>query len=141
PGRSRSASRRSVLPRPYRAGLRRGRRRTAKQLRSSYRLPPALLALAASRGPDLAALLDEYDVVVAAIAVDEVPEAPERNGIFDGLLPLALVRGDHVRHVLLEIRSDAELVLDHDFAQVVDAALQILQPHGSALQAIGSTDI
>ncbi len=61
---------------------------------SSYGLLLALLAFFARRGPDLAALLDEHDVVVALLAVDEVAEALERLRIVDRLLPFALVGVD-----------------------------------------------
>src|SRR5258707_53175 len=77
-----------------------------------------------SRRTDLAALCDEHHVAVRLVAVHEMAEALHDLGIVDRLLPLALVAVHEPLHVLLELCADAERVLAHDLADVVDAALE-----------------
>ena len=44
-------------------------------------------------------------------------------------------------HAALELVADAELVVHHHLAQVVDAPLQLLQPHRCPGQAVGGQDV
>src|SRR5690606_41381914 len=60
---------------------------------------------------DLAAFLDEDDVVVEPLAVHEMTEAAQRQRIADRLLPLAFVGADEPRHVVLERGGEAERVV------------------------------
>src|SRR5687767_5931090 len=104
----------------------------------SWGLPARRVAI---RRSDLAAFFDEHDVVVGAVAVDEVAEAFERLRIVDRFAPLALVAVDDPRHVGFQLGGDAELVVDHHLLQVVAAAFEIIEPHGGALQTVGGADI
>src|ERR1700741_3758209 len=90
-----------------------------------------------ARRPDLPALGDEDHVAVGLVAVHEMAEAFEDLGRLDRLPPLAFVALDMPLHRGLELRADAETVLAHHFAQVVDAALEVLQPGAGALQPVG----
>src|SRR5262245_38602845 len=81
-----------------------------------------LFPLVGARRPDLAALGDEDHAAVRLVAVHEVAEAAEDLRRLDRLLPFALVALDVLLQGGLELRADAEAVLAHHFAQVVDAA-------------------
>src|SRR6185295_2417111 len=89
----------------------------------------------------LAPLFDEYHAAVGLFAVHEMAEAPEDLGRLDRLLPFALVAADMARHVGLELGADAERVLADHPAQIVDAALEVVEPGTGALQAIGGADV
>src|SRR3546814_8749044 len=69
-------------------------------------------AFVVARRPDLAALLDEHDVVVTRFVVDERAEPLERLGIVDRRVPLVLVAADHPRHFRFEFGAQAETVVD-----------------------------
>src|SRR5581483_12291801 len=99
------------------------------------------LLLLVARRPDLAALGDEDDAGVGRVAVHEVPEALHDLRRLDGLLPFAFVAFDVPRHVGLELRADAERVLADHLAQVLDAALEVLEPDAGALQAVRGADV
>src|SRR5229473_34330 len=92
-------------------------------------------------GPDLAALGDEDHVAIGLVAVHEMAEALHDLRIVERLLPLALVGVDQLLHVRLELGADAQRVLAHHLAHVVDAALQVLQPHAGALQPVAGADV
>src|SRR5467141_172460 len=92
-------------------------------------------------GTDLAALGDEDDVAIGLVAVHEMAEALHHLRVVDRLLPLALVAVDQLLDVRLELGADAERVLAHHLAHIVDAALQVLQPHAGALQPVAGADV
>src|SRR3546814_3665061 len=70
-------------------------------------------AFVVARRPDLAALLDEHDVVVTRFVVDERVEPLERLGIVDRRVPLVLVAADHTRHFPFEFGSQSERSEEH----------------------------
>src|SRR5690349_19410545 len=76
----------------------------------------------------LPALLDHDDVGVGLVGIDEMAETLELFFTLDGRLPLTLVGADHVLHVTLEFGADAQFVLDDHLLQVIDAAIQVVQP-------------
>src|SRR6267378_6414610 len=92
-------------------------------------------------GTDLAALGDEDDVAIGLVAVDKMAEPLPPLRVGDPPLPLALVAVDQLLDVRLELGADAQRVLAHHLTHVVDAALQVLQPHAGALQPVAGADV
>ena len=74
----------------------------------------------------LPALADELDARLRLVGVDELPEPAAFLRIADDGRPFALVRVDQVLHHRFELGGDAELVVDDDVADVVDAAFELL---------------
>src|SRR5882762_6566597 len=68
-------------------------------------------------------------------------EALHDLGIVDRLLPFALVSVHQLLHVGFELRADPKGVLAHDLAHVVDAAFEVFQPGGRALQPVAGADV
>src|SRR5258706_7998957 len=97
--------------------------------------------LLGARRPDLAALGDEDDIRIGGVAVHEVAEALEDLGIPDRVLPFAFVAVGELLHLGLELGADAERILADHLANVVDAALKVLQPDAGALQPIAGADV
>src|SRR5258708_16797153 len=92
-------------------------------------------------GPDLAALGHEDHVAIGRVAIHEVAEALEDLRRFDRLLPFALVGLDVPLQLRFQLGADAERVFAHRLAQVVDAALEVLEPDARALQTIAGADV
>src|SRR5690606_13414209 len=100
-----------------------------------------LAAFAGPRRTRLATLAHEYHLCVLGIGIDELAEALEPGRIVQRAFPFALVTAHHSGHLLLQFGAEAELVVDDHGLQVVEAALQVFQPHRGALQAVGGADI
>src|SRR5579883_510696 len=89
----------------------------------------------------LLALVDELDGRLGFIGIDELLEKPAFLRIVDDFFPLALVAVHKELDLLFQLLTDAQTVIDDDFAQALDTAFHLLQPHGCARQAIGGLDV
>ena len=89
----------------------------------------------------LAPLRHHDDARVGLVGVDEGAEPAEADRVVERGLPLALVGVDVARHLGLELGGDAERVVDDDPAQVVDAALELVEPGRGALEPVGGADV
>src|SRR3954469_7939296 len=94
-----------------------------------------------ARRANLAALGDEDHAAVRLVAVHEVGEAAEEFRCLDRFLPFTLIGVDMPLHVGLELGAQAERVFAHHLAQVIDAALEIVEPDARALQPVCRADV
>ena len=89
----------------------------------------------------LGALGDVDDAGVGPVAVHEGAELPHRLAVLDRLLPFAGVRVDDQGHLGVQLGADPQRVVDDHAAQVVEAALEVVEPAGRALQPIGGAHV
>ena len=87
------------------------------------------------------AFFDGDDVRVGLVRVDEMAEALQLAFVFQRGTPLALIRPDDMLHIVFQFLADPEAVLNHDLAQVTDAAFEVIEPCRGALQPLGGADI
>ncbi len=89
----------------------------------------------------LAALADEFNARLRLVAVHELAESPAFFRIANHGRPLALVRIDEPLRHRFQLGGDAQLVVDDDVANVIDAAFELFQPHARSREPIGRHDV
>lgn len=92
-------------------------------------------------GPVLLAVLLDLHGGERVAGVVELPELGGDGGRADRLGPLVEEAVDELVHLRLERRADAELVLEDHLLQVLEAAGEVLDPAGGALQLVGRADV
>ncbi|GKT86390.1 LOW QUALITY PROTEIN: cellobiohydrolase A [Colletotrichum tofieldiae] len=91
--------------------------------------------------PGLVAVELDLHVVDRLVRVVELLELGGDGRVLDGLGPLVEEAVDELLHLRLQRRADAQLVLEHDLLEVLDAARQVLEPARGALQLVGRADV
>src|SRR5690349_15352959 len=92
-------------------------------------------------GAALAALSDIGELLVGLVGVDERAEALELGGVGEGGSPFAAVGADQAGHLLLQLGTEAELVVDDVALEVLEAAVERLEPGRGALQSVRGADV
>ena len=99
------------------------------------RLGPQLDGLALAPHPDVG------QRVVRLVGVEERAEPGQALRVVERRLPLARVVLDVPGHVGVEVGADAERVVQHHRLQVVEPALELVEPGRGALQPVGRADV
>src|SRR5207253_3574752 len=92
-------------------------------------------------GAMLLALANEDDARIGRVDVDEGTKLPELLRILERRPPFAAVAADDGGHLGLELGGDAERIVDDDLAQIIDTALERVEPGSGPLQPIGGADV
>ena len=93
-------------------------------------------------GADLIAFDKVEQVGVdARLVVDEPGELREFLRVLEHLAPLVGVGVDVPRHHGVQVVADTENVVEDHLTQVLDAAVELLQPGCGALQPLGRRDV
>jgi hypothetical protein len=89
----------------------------------------------------LGTFFDYFDRFDRFVCVGELLERLATLGISDSLSPFAEVAVDEFLHLSLHVGANTQLVVDDDFLQVVNSTWQVLDPAGSSLQLVGSSNV
>lgn len=92
-------------------------------------------------GTRLLAVLLHLHAVGGGVRVGELLELGREGRVPDGLGPLVEEGVDELAHLGLERRAEAQLILEDHLLEVLDAAGQLLEPAGRALQLVGRADV